>query len=139
MLEIVILWTLGKKVAGMCRDRGRKPLPWVVLLVLAWYGGAMVGFVACAVGFQIANPGQKDPPLVPLLISALGTAALGVTLVVVIVSLLPRLRDKYDDEEYDDEDEPDDRPAPRTADPYAEYDRRYRDDEDDDYRPARRR
>jgi hypothetical protein len=137
VLEIIILYLLGKKIAAMCNDRGRTAWPWVVFMVLGWYGGAIVGVVVAMVIMLATDPNAQEPNMALLIAFGLGGAVAAVGFVTLVVSLLPPVErfedeDEYDEDltprrrrmRYDDEDSEveDDRPR-----------RRRRRDEDDEY------
>lgn len=134
MLEIVILWALGKKVAAMCKERGRTAWPWVVMLVLSWYGGAFAGAVVAVVVNMAVNPNLREPDMMFLLIGCLLGALGGVCFTLTVVSLLPAA-ERYDD--YDDYDDRDDGYPRRRRGRTDEFDDgRYEDDYD---RPRKKR
>ena len=75
MLEIIVLWQLCKSLGRILRDKGRKPRPFQILLVVMWFGGELAaGFVAGIV--QVARQGQLDPGVNPAvyLFAVLGAA-----------------------------------------------------------------
>jgi len=73
MLEILLLYFLGKRIARMMRDKGRSPVGYVFMLVGLWIGGEVLGAFGTA-AFIAAGSGQ--PGLLPYA-GALGGAALG--------------------------------------------------------------
>ncbi|OWK43567.1 hypothetical protein [Fimbriiglobus ruber] len=129
MLEILILWALGKKIARMTKERGRAAWPWVILLIVCWYGGALAAVVAAGIAVAVANPNNPDAgdDMMLLFIGAALAGAIGGALFTFgVVSLLPNARDPRDDEYDDDED-------------YRHTRRRRYDDEDVDDRPREHR
>ena len=137
MLEIFLLIHLGKKLAAKARRRNWAGWPWVILLVLGWFGGLLAGAIASTVAYLATHPGEQEAPLLLVLASGYAVAACVATGLFVVVGLLPG---ETPDEEYDDEeaDVPPRRASrPAADDPYAEHDRRYRDEDDDRVRPKR--
>jgi hypothetical protein len=88
MLEIFIVWALGRKIADICKNKGRSAVGWVLLFVLFWFGGEFCGGIA---GFILT--GGDDENLLPVYLFALVGAGLGTAAAFIIVSNLPSLHD----------------------------------------------
>jgi hypothetical protein len=39
MIEIIVLWNLGRRISARAIARGRRPGRYVALLVVLWFGG----------------------------------------------------------------------------------------------------
>ena len=102
MLEIVILFLCGKKIAEICNRKGRAGWPWVLMMIGFWIGGAIAGAIAALIVATVADPDAEEPNLIMLLVGYIGGAALGMVLTFVIVSALPAAGGQDDDDEYDD-------------------------------------
>ena len=140
MLEIFLLIHLGKKLAAKARRRGWAGWPWVILLILGWFGALLTGAIASSVAYLATHPGEQEAPLLLVLASAYGVAACVAACVAtglfVVVGFLPA---DAAEEDYDDDEVPPRQVARRAAiDPYAEHDRRYTDDDDEERRTRRR-
>lgn len=101
MLEIILLWVMGKKVVGIARSKGRSGTPYVFLLLGLWFGGEIGGAVFGAVISLISNPHQEPSFGIMYGLALLG-AAIGAILTFVIVNSLPPIETYGDD--YDDYD-----------------------------------
>jgi hypothetical protein len=84
MLEFFIIRALGGKIADIARGKGRSAVPYVLLLVLLWFGGEISGAL---IGF-----GVLDEPLAGV-VMALGGAASGAGIAFAVVSSVSPLAD----------------------------------------------
>jgi hypothetical protein len=132
VLEIFILIALGKAINRKAQARGWPGWPWVVALVIGWFVALMVGGIAAGVLYMMTSgngpaPGANpdEPPIWVFLIGAYLAAACMATGLFIAVGFLPR----GDDPDGDDEEE-DYRPARR---PRRDV------DDDDPYHPDRYR
>jgi hypothetical protein len=131
MLEIFILFALGRAINRKATEKGWPGWPFVLILLFLYIGGAITGVVAALIvsGGLAAN---GDDDLLPFLLGYLGGAATGALASYLIAAALPdrsepdrendrrrRARDREDDD-YED-----DRPLPKA---------RRADDEDDGWR-----
>ena len=136
MLEIFLLFKLGKRLAGICREKGRAGWPWVVVMLVVYVGGLVGGAIAAGVVYVIANPNVEEPPGVVCVLGAYACAIPGLIVTYWIVKSLPPAEPDpgYGPEpEYLDDEPP---PRRRRAESFEkEYDRRY----DDGDRESRRR
>ena len=152
MLDIIVLFLVGRHIAAIAKRKNRNPVGYVLLLVFSYFGlGIFLGIVSIVVAG--ADPDAPDNEMILAAIPGLLIGyALAVALSYIVVCALPpvpKRRWRNRDEEYDDEDDEDhDRPIrrPRRDDDPYDYDddrpRRRRRDEDDGYddydRPRRR-
>jgi hypothetical protein len=84
MLEIILLIALCRNLGNKLRAKARTPWPFQLMLVLAWFGGELVGAV---VGVVIS--GDEGGCL--LYLFALMGAAVGAAMVSILVHYLPAL------------------------------------------------
>ncbi len=126
MCEILLMYFLGKRIAAIAGEKGRGATGYVIMMVLLWVSGEVVGgiFGAILVG------GQEDKMVVAYACALFG-AVVGAGLSFLIVSNLSPLeddlprrrrprRDRLDEDDYDrprrrrrDDDEDDDEDRPR--------------------------
>lgn len=117
MLDIIVLVLLGMQIAKMAKNKGRSPVPWVLMLVAFWFGGAIGFAVLAGIVTAVVDPNAAENDMLLIFVgAAIAGAVSGAVLSFVIVSMLPDLSDEY----------------PRRG------SRRRYDDEDDDYRARRR-
>jgi hypothetical protein len=76
MLEIILLFNIGKQVANIAKDKGRNPIGYVCLLVAFWFGFEIIGGIIFGIIYMIAT-GKEEPSRFVLYIPALLSAALG--------------------------------------------------------------
>jgi hypothetical protein len=90
MCEIFLLWGLGRHLAEKARMKGHTPAGYVVILVVLWIVGEVLGF---CVGLFLATGGGRGMSQEPngFLIWGLGIlgAAVGAAISFGIVALLP--------------------------------------------------
>src|SRR5689334_4550179 len=94
MLEIIVLWLTGKKIAGIASDKGLPGFLFVIMLVVLWFGGEIVGAV---IGVA-TNHGEVGATAY---LFALMGAGMGALASFIIVSAIPAPRDEREDEEFD--------------------------------------
>jgi hypothetical protein len=141
MLEIIILFVVGRHIASIAKRKNRNPVGYVLLLVGCYFGGAITFGIIGMVMAGAAEAAENEALLVFFMGYLVG-AALGVGLAYLIVnSVAPRPRDsEYDD--YDDYDRSRRRRRDEIEDD-DDYDRprsrRWDDDHYDDERPRRSR
>jgi hypothetical protein len=94
MLDILILYALGHKIAATAKRKGRRPAGYVVLLVALWAVGEFSGAVAAAIyGTVTAGPGEPGPFVV--VAGALLGAIAGAVISFVIVNSLSDVREEF--------------------------------------------
>jgi hypothetical protein len=106
MLEIILLYVMGKKIAAIAAGKGRGGTGYVFLLLGLWFGGEIGGGIF---GFMVAlaaDPG-REPNLGVVYLCAIMGAAVGAVTAFVIVNSLSPVRPHHDDM-YDDRDDRDD-------------------------------
>lgn len=91
MLEILGVIGLCKMIGGLLERKGRRSGWFKFFVVIAWIGGEFVGAVVAGIAAAVMHPGQ-EPPMLPIYLTALVCAGLGVGVVFLIASLLPDLR-----------------------------------------------
>jgi hypothetical protein len=143
IVEIIVLVLVGRHIASLAREKKRKPVGYVLLLVGCYLGGA---FSFCLLGWVLADAIDADEK-VSMALGVMGYligVGLGVGLTYLIVWSLPpirkrRRRRRYDDDDYD---HPRRRRFDEIEDEEEEHDRlwsRRRDYDDSDDRPRRGR
>lgn len=101
MLEVIILFVLGKKIAQMASDRGRAAWPWVLMLVLCWFGGEVLAAIGTVLVISDGNVPLGDDALFIILgVGYLGAIA-GAVITFVVVSALPAVPIEDDDDDYE--------------------------------------
>ena len=101
MLEIILLWVLGKKVAAIASNKGRSGTPYVLLLVLLWFCGEVGGVLAGIAVSQILVMNDDSEILVVIVGALIGAITGAVIAFVVVNSAIPAVR--YDDEGFADD------------------------------------
>ena len=91
MLEIVVLFFLCKSLGNKLREKGRTPIGYQLLLIVAWFGAeAVTGFVWGVVA-AIQNGGQPVNLGIGVYVAAIAAAGFTAGLIFFIVHLLPSL------------------------------------------------
>jgi hypothetical protein len=83
MLELILLYALGKTIAGKAAAKGKSGWPWVLLLVGAWFAGEFAG----AVTATVLSGGEAG--LFGLLLFAYAGAAAGAIFAFTLLGLMP--------------------------------------------------
>jgi hypothetical protein len=139
VLEIFLLIHFGRKLAGICSAKGRSAWPWVLMMVVVYFGAMIGGVVVATIVSLVLDPNIQEPDLLLMLVCGYGSAAVALTLLFLLVRSLPdnnaRRHDDYDDYEddryEDDRHDDDDRPQRgRPAERYRDGDDRYNEDDD---------
>jgi hypothetical protein len=138
MLEIIILVLVGRHIASIVRKKNRSPVGYVLLMIFAWYGGAICGAMIGTILAELLQiPDGQDMIFVfgGLFIGAI--SGLGLTYLVAC-SVPPKARHR---DEYDDYEDYDGLPRYGRYEPEDDYDRprRRRHDDYEDDREGRRR
>ena len=104
MIDIPLLVVVGRRVASIARRKQREPHRYVGFLLLAWYGGALLGGYAAGVIDKAAGIGaSKKVPPIPLIAGAITGAFTGLLAVYLWVrSLPPAGADAEEFADYDD-------------------------------------
>src|SRR5947209_5801550 len=109
MLEILLVVGLSKMIAATVREKGRKPTGYVVLLVLLWIGGEIMGAIVGVVIAALHNPGALHQDFnIGTYVCALIGAACGAAIAFVVAHSVAPLRQwpasgHFGDDDYDDE------------------------------------
>jgi len=103
MLEIVLLWAMGKKVAAIANAKGRSGTPYVFLLLGLWFGGEIGGAILGIVISIVAHPHEEPSIGLAYVLGLLGAAVGAILTFVIVNSLAPieRYDDDYDYGDYD--------------------------------------
>jgi hypothetical protein len=117
MLEIILMIVFSRKIAAMVREKGRSPAGYVVMFILFWIAGELLGGIVGAFVSLIVNP-QQEPSLIMIWGLGLLGAALGAGIGYFIASSVSPVHDRYD--EYDDDFDSRGRSRPRRAPPSEE-------------------
>ena len=91
MLEILGVIGLCKMIGGMLQRKGRRSGWFKFFVVIAWFGGEFAGAIVAGIAAAVMRAGE-EPPMLPIYLTALACACLGVGVVFLIASLLPDLR-----------------------------------------------
>jgi hypothetical protein len=140
VLEILVLFLVGRHIAGIAKRKNRSPVPFVLLLVGTYLLSACAGGIG---GVVVSGARAEDDKefMLAFLPGYLIGAALAVGFSYLIVGLVPPVAKRRKHDDYDDYD--DDSPRrPRYREDYEDEEPRSRrryDDDDDDDRPRRRR
>ena len=107
MLEIFVIIAVSQKIAAMMKEKNRGAAGFIVLFVILWLGGEIVGAIVGVLATELNDGPVNDGfPLVPYFFALIG-AAIGGTIGYVIPASLSPLEDparrRFDD--FDDEDE----------------------------------
>lgn len=78
-------------IGGLLGRKGRRGGWFKFFVVIAWFGGELVGAVVAGIATAVMHAGQ-EPPMPPIYLAALVCAGLGVGVVFLIAGLLPDLR-----------------------------------------------
>ncbi|MEZ6102851.1 MAG: hypothetical protein R3E01_28240 [Pirellulaceae bacterium] len=89
MLEIIFIWMLCKSMGKLLRRKGRNPLFFQIMVVLAWFMGEFGGAIVAAVVIAIQNGGVEGEIGVAHYLSAIAAALAAVGVVFLIARLLP--------------------------------------------------
>jgi hypothetical protein len=93
MCDIVIGILLAVKIAQLAGTKGRSKAPWVILLLVLYFGGEIAGGL---VGW--AASGGEDMPNVGFIVGAIVGAAMGAIISFAVLNGLPPVR--RDEDEY---------------------------------------
>ena len=93
MLEILIIWALSRKIAEICKNKGRSAVGWIIMFIALWIGGEVLGVFIAMFASVVANGGDEPNMLVGWVGGLAGAAAGAVISFVVVNSLSPLRRD----------------------------------------------
>lgn len=89
MIEIIVLWQLGRRIADRARARGRGGGLYVLLLLALWFFGEFAGGLSALV--VMAAVGDKEADYFPIVVyvAAIAGAAAGAWITFAIASRGP--------------------------------------------------
>jgi hypothetical protein len=127
MLEIILLFVIGKNIASIAKKKNRNPVGYVLILVFGWF---VLAFGFGIIGLVLAEGagGNGDAAIFLILPGFLLGAACAVGLAYLVVGMVSPIKKSRRKSDYEDE-----------YDDYDDQPRRRRDEDDDDDRPRRRR
>jgi hypothetical protein len=140
VLEILVLFLVGRHIARIARRKNRGPVPYVLLLVGSYLCAACAGGIGALVvsGARVEDDKEFFVAFLPGYVVG---AALAVGFSYLVVGMVPPLVKRRDYDDYDDYE--DESRRPRYREDYEDDEPRSRrgyEDDDDDYdRPRRRR
>jgi len=139
MLEILMLFLIGRHIAAIVKRKNRNPTGYVLMFVFGYIGAVIFGAI---VGGVIAGASgmDEDEALIPIVLGYLIGIGIAICISYLVVCSLSPLKkqSRYDD--YDDyDDEPRRRRRYEDDDNYDRPRSRRRDDDEDEYRPRSRR
>jgi hypothetical protein len=116
MLEIFLIIAISKKIAAMLKEKGRSAAGYVILFVVMWFGGEIVGAVIGAIVTIAADPNPNAMnagfPWMAYVMALVGAAiggGIGYAIAAAVPAIekpdSPRRRARFDDDDEDDEDE----------------------------------
>jgi hypothetical protein len=112
MLEIFLIIAISKKIAAMLNEKGRSAAGYVILFVVLWFGGEVVGGVIGAIVSMAADPNPNAMnagfPWMAYLMALVG-AAIGGGIGYAIAAAVPAVEKpgRPDLRDFDDDDEDD--------------------------------
>ena len=62
MLEILLVWTLAKKIGNIVQNKGHARWGYQLLLVVLWIGGEVAGGIVGAIAQEGGDQGEKGFP-----------------------------------------------------------------------------
>jgi hypothetical protein len=137
VLEILLLFVLGKKIAAIAKEKNRSPVGYVLLLVFGWFILGFGGGVVLAI-IAVSGGAKEDDALVAFIPGYLVGVVCAAVLAFTVVKMASPLRRHRGGDEYDDYDDYEE--ESRRRDDYDnDRPRRGRRDEDDDFDRPRRR
>jgi hypothetical protein len=95
MLEILLLFKSSRKLLEMAKDRGIAGWPFVILLIILWFGGEVAGAVA---GFIFLGAPNNDGFNFGVYICAIVGAVIGAGVTFGIMAAIPKSTSYYGDE-----------------------------------------
>jgi len=106
MLEILLIVVISKKIAALIKKKGRGPAGYIILFILFWFGGEIIGaVVGLAITFaQDPRAMNDDFNAVAYFFALIGAAiggGLGYAVACSVPSLKKPRRDDFDDDEED--------------------------------------
>lgn len=91
MIEIIVLWQLGRRIAERAALRGRRGGRYVLLLVVLWFGGEFTGGISAGIVMGVLGALQADYFPFVVYVSAIAGAAAGAWIAFAVASRDPAL------------------------------------------------
>jgi hypothetical protein len=86
MLELLVLWQLGKNIAASARKKGKSAARYVLLLLALWFLGEVIGAAVCYVILAaLIGPDRADRGVILIYPVAIVGASIGAYLTFKIV------------------------------------------------------
>src|SRR4051794_21043587 len=101
MIEILLLISLCRKIGDRAREKGLSPGWYKFFVVVAWFGGELMGAIAAEIASQVILDERQGDNLLLVYLFAIFTASLFVWFVFKLVAIRPDL--ELDDDHEDDE------------------------------------
>jgi hypothetical protein len=93
MLELLMLWQLGKSIAARARKKGRSAARYVLLLLALWFIGEALGAAVCFVILAaFIGPDRAEGGIILIYPASIVGASVGAYLSFTIASREPWLR-----------------------------------------------
>jgi predicted acylesterase/phospholipase RssA len=89
MIEIIVLWQLGRRIAERARARDRRGGLYVLLLLAFWFSGELAGGVAAGAVMGVLGAMEEDYFPIAVYVSAIAGAAAGAWIAFAIASRGP--------------------------------------------------
>jgi hypothetical protein len=107
MLEIFLIIAISKKIAAMLKEKGRGPTGFVILFVVMWFCGEVIGFVVGTIAHLAADPNALNNGFNWMAyLMGLAGAAIGGSIAYAIAAAMPAI-ERPDQAGYDDGDDDD--------------------------------
>jgi len=103
MLEILLVWTLAKKIGNIVQNKGHARWGYQLLLVVLWIGGEVAGGIVGAIAQEGGGQGEKGFPCMAYVCALVG-AAIGAGIAFAIANGLANVKtdaDFYQEDNYD--------------------------------------
>jgi hypothetical protein len=89
MLEILVIIGFSRKIAAICKEKGRSAVGWILMFIGLWFGGEVLGAIIGTVA-ALAVGGDEPGFLIPWICGLLG-AGCGAAISFAIINGLPSL------------------------------------------------
>ena len=106
MIEILLLISLCRKIGIRAREKGLPEGRYKFFVVVAWFGGEIIGAVAAEIASQFLLDDQNGNDLLLTYLFAIFTASLFVWFVFKLVAIRPDIQQDDDFEDSEDDEPP---------------------------------